>query len=83
MIIQITGSNLLKTITIGNICRPPRSCNDNIKNVIDEFTTLSTLENNSNLIITGDFNINLLKINENRIYSDYFELCYCMQPFQK
>ena len=74
-IIQITGSNLSKTITIGNIYRPPRSCNENIKNVIDEFSaTLSTLENKSNLIITGDFNINLLKINGNRIYNDFFIL---------
>ena len=66
LIFQITGSNLSKTISIGNIIfyRPPRSCNENTKNFIDEFTTtFSTLENNSNLIITGDYNINLLKIN--------------------
>ena len=66
LIFQITGSNLSKTISIGNIIfyRLPRSCNENTKNVIDEFTTtFSTLENNSNLIITGDYNINLLKIN--------------------
>ena len=71
--IQITGSNLSKTITIGNIYRPPRSCNENINNFIDEFSKTTTLENSSYLIITWDFNINLLKINENRIYSDFVD----------
>ena len=33
MIIQITGSNLSKTITIGNINMPPRSRNENIKKI--------------------------------------------------
>ena len=68
LMIKVTGW------TIGNIYRPPRTCNKNITKLIDEFSSvLSSLENsNNNLIIAGDFNINLLKINENRIYSDFF-----------
>lgn len=58
LIIQIIGSNLSKTLTIGNIYRPPRSLNNTIINYIQEFmTTLSTLVC-SNIIITGEFNIN-------------------------
>ena len=73
--IKVTGNNLSKTMTIGNIYRPPRTCNENITKFIDEFSSvISSLENsNNNLIIAGDFNINLLKINENRIYSDFFD----------
>ena len=46
-------------------------------------TVISSLENsNNNLIIAGDFNINLLKINENIIYSDFFYtlISYCLYP---
>ena len=36
--------------------------------------TLSTLENNNTqLILAGDFNINLLKLNDNEIYSNFFD----------
>ena len=75
LMIKVTGNNLSKTMTIGNIYRPPRTCNENITKFIDEFSSvISSLENsNNNLIIAGDFNINLLKISENRIYSDFFD----------
>ena len=62
LINKITGNNLSKTLAIGNIYRPPRSLNETIINFIEKFTTtLSTLENCSNLIITRDFNITLFK----------------------
>ena len=42
---------------------------------IDEFShIISSLENNKNhLILAGDFNINLLKLNENVLYSNFFD----------
>ena len=70
LIVQINGGNLSKSITIGNIYRPPRTSNDNLNAFINEFSSIvSLLEHNckNTLIIAGDFNINLLKLNENDI----------------
>ncbi|KAK2178652.1 hypothetical protein NP493_536g00004 [Ridgeia piscesae] len=76
LIVQINGGNLSKTKTIGNIYRPPRTRNDNLNAFINEFTFIvSLLEHNckNTLIIAGDFNINVLKLNENYIYISYFD----------
>ena len=70
LIVQINGGNLSKSITIGNIYRPPQTSNDNVNACINEFSsTGSLLEHNckNTLIIAGDFNINLLKLNKNDI----------------
>ena len=60
LIVDIKGGCLSKTITIGNIYRPPRTTNDSINVFIEELSyTLSTLENNSTqLILAGDGNKN-------------------------
>ena len=66
LIVQINGGNLCKNITIGNIYKLPRTGNDSLNAFINEMTSfISSLENNCNnyLIIAGDFNITLLKIN--------------------
>lgn len=76
MIVQINGGNLSKSITIGNIYKPPQTSNDNLNAFINEFTSIiSSMENNcnNNLIIAGDFNINLLKLNENDTYCNFFD----------
>ena len=76
LMVQINGGNLSKSITIGNIYRPPRTSNDNLNAFINEFSSIvSLLEYNckNTLIIAGDFNINLLQLNENDIYSSYFD----------
>ena len=60
---------------MGNIYRPPRDLNVNYKQFIDEFSLLLLLtfdQNNSEVIIAGDFNINLLKINQKEIFSEFF-----------
>ena len=58
---------------MGNIYRPPRDLNVNYKQFIDEFSLLlSTFDqNNSKVIIAGDFNINLLKIKQKEIFSEF------------
>ena len=63
-----------KTLILGNIYRPPRDINENYRQFISEFTTVLTkLErNHSDVIIAGDFNINLLKLHEKTIFGDYF-----------
>ena len=64
-----------KKIILGNIYRPPRDINENYRQFIDEFTTvLAKLEiSHSDVIIAGDFNIDLLKIHEKQIFGDYFD----------
>ena len=71
LIVQINGGNLSKSITIGNIYRPPRTSSDNLNAFINELSSIvSLLEHNrkNSLIIAGACNINSLKLNENDIY---------------
>ena len=65
--IIVNGGGFSKDIIIGNIYRPPRDLNENYKQFLSEFTPIisSFDRTNSDIIIAGDFNINLLKINEN------------------
>ena len=69
-------SNLSKTFTIGNIYRSPRTRNEDLCAFIDGFTPIiSKLENcNNDIVIAGDFNINLLKLNENEMFSSFFDV---------
>ena len=75
LLIEINGGCLSKTITIGNIYRPPETTNDSVNVFIEELSyNVSSLENsNTQLILAGDFNINLLKLNENEVYSNFFD----------
>ena len=75
LIIEIKGGCLSKTVTIGNRYRPPKTTNDSHNVFIEELSyTLSSLENNNNqLILAGDFNINVIKLNENEIYINFFD----------
>ena len=51
-----------------------KNTNIDYKKFIDEFTIiLASLENcNSELIIAGDYNIDLLKVNENDVIGEFF-----------
>ena len=75
LIVHITGGGLTKTVTLGNIYRPPRSRNDDLNSFTNEFAHIisSLKNNNSHFIFAGDFNINLLKLNENDTYSSFFD----------
>ena len=75
LVVRIKGGGLTKTLTLGNIYRPPRCSNYDLNAFIDEFShIISSLENNNNhLIIAGDFNINLVKLNESELYSNFFD----------
>ena len=51
LMVQLNGDNLSKSITIGNIYRPPRTSDDNVNAFIKEYTSLvSLLENNCKLV---------------------------------
>ena len=62
--IKVTGGGLSKYIIIGNIYRPLRDLIKIINNSLSNSQLSSFDRTNSDVIIAGDFNINLLKINE-------------------
>ena len=67
--------NTSKTIIIGNIYRPPKSKNGLLSTFINEFSSiLNKVQIKESLVyICGDFNIDLLKIREKRLHSEYFD----------
>ena len=73
-IVIISGGGLLKTVIIRNIYRPPRMLVAQINQFINELTLqLQSIGKCKNIIIAGDYNLNLLKINENNTCSDFFD----------
>ena len=74
--VKITGGGLSKDMIIGNTYRPPRDLNENYMQFLNEFTSIISLidKTNSDIIIAGDFNINLLKINEKNSVGEFFDM---------
>ena len=70
------GGCLRKEIIVGNIYRPPRTLREHTKQFINEFTSLvQALDStNLNIVLAGDYNSNLLKINESEICCEFFDL---------
>ena len=66
---------LVTNVISVNIYRPPRDPNEVYQQFIDEFTAILTIlgNQNSDVIIAGDYNIDLLKIHEKSLCSDYFD----------
>ena len=61
-----------KQVVIANIYRPPRSNVNSIKMFSDEIVQLfSRLQNFKNVVITGDFNIDLVKFKANNTINDH------------
>ena len=65
---------------IGNVYKPPRNNNnnENIQTFINEFEPILNYLNNSKsrYIIGGDWNINLLKLNERLAFADFLDLMF-------
>ena len=72
---------------VGNIYKPPRNNNNNtnITRFINELTPiLKTLDEfNCDIALAGDYNINLLQLDERQKYSDFFMLCSALVYIQK
>ena len=70
-------SNLVKNtkkMFLCNIFRPPVQTSENIATFISEMTELfQKFRNHDNLILTGDFNINLFEYNETNSINDFLE----------
>ena len=66
------GTN--RTLVLGNIYRPPRELVENYNTFIDQIDSiLHNFQSKSNVAICGDFNIDLLKIQDRPIFNTYFE----------
>lgn len=76
--IDIKGDQLSKPITIGNIYRPPPKNNSNeiIESFINQFTPVidKISKSNASVTVVGDFNIDLLKIQEKEKYEEFLDL---------
>ena len=77
--IEVKGpSTKNNKITVANLYRPPRRNNKliTVRSFINELRPiLNVLRNeNSFSILSGDFNLNLLKVSQNTGYSEFFDL---------
>ena len=70
-------------VVLGNIYRPPHDNNAKYQQFINELTPLlTTISNNySDVIIAGDFNIDLLKMKDKPIFSEYFDVISSLSFF--
>ncbi len=68
--------NVSKSIIVGNIYRPPKSKNVYLSSFITEFSNiLNLIQNRKSLAyICGDYNIDLLCIQQKRLHSEFFDL---------
>ena len=77
LFIDIQGDSIENKITLCNIYRPSKSNDNNntIEMFINEITPIvdTLAKENSSLIFAGDFNINLLNINERDKIQEYFD----------
>ena len=73
--IELSGSNINRKIIIGNIYRPPRDIEQNYRTFINELNPIMELLNGKNceVLLSGDYNINLLKINEKKIFNEFLD----------
>ena len=68
--------NLNKSIIIGNIYRPPRELLGSLTNFNEEFNRViqHNIIKNKKVILSGDFNIIILKIAEKPAYANFFDM---------
>ena len=87
MFLEISGGSLPQPILLGNVYRPPRNNNDNdsIRRFNTELSSVINIltKSNLNIIISGEFNINLLEINERECYGEFLDLMITNELFQK
>ena len=87
LFIDVSGENLRRPITIGNIYKPPHNNNNNanIERFIEEISPIinTPQKENKYAAIVGDFNINLLQINEREKFEEFFDLMCTNNFFPK
>ena len=75
LFVQVESPKLSKKVIVGNIYRPPREHNENYQFFMNQLNPILTKLNNPNqeFILTGDFNINLLKVHQRPIIGEFFD----------
>ena len=83
--IEVTGESLPEKVIIGNLYRPPRHNSETIKQFCQELAPIISKVSKSgpHVIITGEFNIDLLQINDQSEYQKYFNLFVARGFFSK
>ena len=85
--IKVSDGGLSRDIIIGNVYKPPHNNNnkDNIDAFIAEMRPILDKLNSSNLDVfcAGDFNIDLLKINNKEHYSNFLDMMIHNSYFPK
>ena len=73
--IEIEHENVGKKIILGNVYMPPRDTNDKYNQFINEFVPILSEfgKSKSDVVIAGDYNIDLLKVLEKPVFSEYFD----------
>ena len=77
MFVEISGQSLNDNkIMLGNMYRLPRNIIDDYNTFFGELVPILTQLNKSKseVVIAGDFNLYLLKLNENNIVSNFFDI---------
>ena len=81
--IFFNGNN--QKITLCNIYGPPRDRNDDIEFFINDLGPIIEVlgQENSDKIIVGDFNLDLLKINTRQKHAEYLDMMMCNGLYPK
>ena len=76
LVIKVKSDTLTNPFIICNVYRPPRSTIPVLREFLNELTpVMNSLDMpHHNVILAGDFNINLLKVNENIVYGEFLDL---------
>ena len=72
----ISSDNMNKNIILGKLYRPPRNLNANYQSFMREITSIleKIKDSRKELILAGDLNIYLLKLNDKPIFNEIFDL---------
>ena len=72
--IQISGNELSYKLLLGNVYRPPRNILQNYNTFNDEFNHVleQLTRSKTEVIIAGDYNLNLLELTKQNIVNEYF-----------
>jgi hypothetical protein len=75
LFVDIFHESVENKLTVCNIYRPPRSRNDEIQLFLDEFMPVVDVlrQGSNNVSICGDFNIDLLQVDQRNKFSDYLD----------